>query len=40
MGRHDTPSRELMLSELTRWMREQYGVTVLGSLGFETMFWR
>jgi osmoprotectant transport system permease protein len=38
MGRHDTPSRELMLSELTRWMREQYGVTVLGSLGFENAY--
>ena len=35
MGRRDTPAREVMLRELTRWMRERYGVTVLGSLGFE-----
>jgi osmoprotectant transport system permease protein len=38
MGRRDTPSREVMLSELTRWMRERYGVTVLGSLGFENAY--
>jgi len=38
MGRRDTPAREVMLSELTRWMRERYGVTVLGSLGFENAY--
>jgi osmoprotectant transport system permease protein len=38
MGRRDTPAREVMLSELTRWMRERYSVTVLGSLGFENAY--
>ena len=38
IGRHDTPSRDVMLRELTRWMRERYGVTVLGSLGFENAY--
>jgi osmoprotectant transport system permease protein len=38
MGRSDTPSRDAMLAELTRFMRESYGVTVLGALGFENAY--
>jgi osmoprotectant transport system permease protein len=38
VGRRDTPPREMMLGELTRWMRERYDVTVLGSLGFENAY--
>jgi len=38
MGRTDTPSRDAMLTELTRFMRERYGVTVLGALGFENAY--
>jgi osmoprotectant transport system permease protein len=38
MGRNDTPSRDAMLTELTRFMRERYGVTVLGALGFENAY--
>ncbi|MDB5593253.1 MAG: substrate-binding region of ABC-type glycine betaine transport system [Hyphomicrobiales bacterium] len=38
MGRTDVPSRDAMLGELTRWMKEKHGVTVLGSLGFENAY--
>jgi osmoprotectant transport system permease protein len=38
MERHDAPPRAVMLEELTRFMRERYGVTVLGSLGFENAY--
>jgi len=38
MGRRDNPPRAAMLGELTRWMRERYGVVVLGSLGFENAY--
>ena len=38
LGRTDTPSRDAMLAELTRFMRERYGVTVLGALGFENAY--
>jgi osmoprotectant transport system permease protein len=38
MERRDVPSRAVMLEELTRFMREKYGVTVLGSLGFENAY--
>lgn len=38
LGRTDTPRREIMLAELTRRLKAQYGVTVLGSLGFENAY--
>ena len=38
MERKDTPPREAMLAELTRWMAERHGVVVLGSLGFENAY--
>ena len=38
MGRRDTISRDDMLAEVTRFMRERYGVTVLGALGFENAY--
>jgi osmoprotectant transport system permease protein len=38
MERRDVPPRVVMLQELTRFMSERYGVTVLGSLGFENAY--
>jgi osmoprotectant transport system permease protein len=38
MGRSDSPSREMMLDTLSRFMRERYGITVLGALGFENAY--
>lgn len=38
MGRKDNPPREELLAELTRWMKEEKGVVVLGSLGFENAY--
>lgn len=38
MQRRDAPARDAMLEELTRWMRERFGVTVLGALGFENAY--
>jgi osmoprotectant transport system permease protein len=38
MERRDVPPRAAMLEELTRFMREKYGITVLGSLGFENAY--
>jgi osmoprotectant transport system permease protein len=38
LGRHDTPPRDAMLGELTDSLREHYGVTVLGALGFENAY--
>ncbi len=38
MERRDVPPREQMLAELTRFMRERFGVTVLGALGFENAY--
>ena len=38
LGRHDTPSREVMLDELAATLRMRYGVTVLGALGFEKAY--
>jgi len=38
LGRHDTPSRDAMLDELTTALRERYGVGVLGALGFENAY--
>lgn len=38
LGRTDVPSREDMLAQLTAQLREKYGVTVLGALGFENAY--
>jgi osmoprotectant transport system permease protein len=38
LGRSDPVSREVMLDELTTILRERYGVTVLGALGFENAY--
>jgi osmoprotectant transport system permease protein len=38
LHRTDSPSREAMLAELTRTLKARYGVTVLGSLGFENAY--
>ncbi len=38
LGRSDSVSRETMLDELTTILREKYGVTVLGALGFENAY--
>jgi osmoprotectant transport system permease protein len=38
MGRTDSPPREAMLAELTTWMKQKYGVVVLGPLGFENAY--
>ncbi len=38
LGRSDPMSREAMLDALTAALRERYGVTVLGALGFENAY--
>ncbi len=38
LGRKDSPPREVMLAELTRVLKDRYGVTVLGALGFENAY--
>ena len=38
LGRSDSVSREAMLDELTTVLRDRYGVTVLGALGFENAY--
>ena len=38
MDRRDSPGRQAMLDELTRWMAERYNVRVLGGLGFENAY--
>jgi osmoprotectant transport system permease protein len=38
LGRGDSVPREQMLDELTTILRERYGVTVLGALGFENAY--
>ena len=38
LHRTDTPPREQMLAELTRELKARYGVTLLGSLGFENAY--
>ena len=38
MGRKDSPPRDVMLAELTRFMKDRYGVVVLGPLGFENAY--
>ncbi len=38
LGRTDSPPRADMLAELTRVMKQKYGVVVLGPLGFENAY--
>ena len=38
LNRKDAPPRSRMLSELARELKRRYGVTVLGSLGFENAY--
>jgi osmoprotectant transport system permease protein len=38
LGRRDTPERGVMLAELTRTLKQKYGVVVLGPLGFENAY--
>ena len=38
LGRMDMPPRAQMLAELTRLLHDQYGVELLGSLGFENAY--
>ncbi len=38
LHRNSTPSRAVMLRELTRTLRERYGVTLLGALGYENAY--
>jgi osmoprotectant transport system permease protein len=38
MDRSDSPDRQAMLDELTRWMAERYNARVLGALGFENAY--
>jgi osmoprotectant transport system permease protein len=38
MGRTDTPPRDVVLAELTDWLRETHGVTLVGALGFENAY--
>src|SRR5690606_34956648 len=38
MNRSDTPSRSVVLREMTEWLRREHGVTLLGSLGFENAY--
>src|SRR5882757_6971226 len=38
MERRDSPERQAMLDELTRWMADRYKVRVLGALGFENAY--
>lgn len=38
MHREDNPGPDSVLAELTRWLREEVGVTLLGPLGFENAY--
>jgi osmoprotectant transport system permease protein len=38
LGRRDTPPRGAMLDQLTRVLKDRYGVVVLGPLGFENAY--
>jgi len=38
MHRSDTPSREIVLREMSAWLKATYGVTMLGPLGFENAY--
>lgn len=36
--RSDTPSRQVLLEELRKWLREEHGALLLGTLGFENAY--
>src|SRR3569833_1024466 len=38
LNRKDSPPRAQMLEEMTRLLKDQYGVTLLGALGFENAY--
>jgi osmoprotectant transport system permease protein len=38
MHRADTPSRDIVLREMGAWLKQTYGITVLGPLGFENAY--
>jgi osmoprotectant transport system permease protein len=38
MQRTDVPPRAQVLSELSQWLKERYGIRLLGSLGFENAY--
>ncbi|HEX7080863.1 MAG TPA: glycine betaine ABC transporter substrate-binding protein [Gammaproteobacteria bacterium] len=38
MHRADTPPRDQVLREMREWLRREYGVTLLGTLGFENAY--
>ena len=38
MNRTDAPSREQVLAEIRQWLADEYGVEMLGSLGFENAY--
>ena len=38
LGHKDTPGREALVAQLTRELKDRYGVLVLGSLGFENAY--
>jgi osmoprotectant transport system permease protein len=38
MHRHDMPGREAVMAQMTQWLKTKYGITVLGSLGFENAY--
>jgi osmoprotectant transport system permease protein len=38
MQRKDAPSREAMLEDMAQWLRREYGVALLGALGFENAY--
>ncbi|MFL6620174.1 MAG: ABC transporter permease/substrate-binding protein [Povalibacter sp.] len=38
MHRTDTPPRDVLLREMTEWLRREHQVTLLGSLGFENAY--
>ena len=38
MHRADTPSRDVVLREMSAWLKQTYGITMLGPLGFENAY--
>ena len=38
MGRNDILPRKIMLQELSHWLKSQYGIVLLGPLGFENAY--
>jgi osmoprotectant transport system permease protein len=38
MQRSDTPTAEIVLAEMERWLEERYGIRTLGALGFENAY--